>query len=55
VSVLNQGLKTIGSIFVLPCGSKIFSLHLYRFYSTFDKHTIKAEVNISIFKINLII
>ena len=55
MSVLNQGFETIGSIFVLPCGSKIFSLRLYRFYSTLDKHTIKAEVNISIFKIYLII
>lgn len=55
MSVLNQGFKTIGSVFVLPCGSKTFSLHLSRFYSTFDKHTMKAEVNRSIFKIPLII
>lgn len=55
MSVLNRGFKAIGSIFGLPCGSKIFSLHLSRFYSTFDKQTIMAEVNISIFKIYVII
>lgn len=53
--VLNRGFKAVGSIFGLPYGSKIFSLHLPRFYSTFDKQTIMAGVNISIFKIHVII
>lgn len=55
MSLLKQSFKTIGSVFVLPYGLKMFTLGLYMLYSTFDKHTIKTKVNISIFEIHLVI
>lgn len=55
MSLLKQSFKTIESVFVLPYGSKMFTLRLYMLYSTFDKRTMKTEVNISIFKIHLVV
>lgn len=55
MSLLKQSFKTIGSLFVFPCGSEMFTLCLYMLYSTFDKHTIKTEVSRSIFKMPLVI
>lgn len=53
--LLKQSFKTIGLVLVLSYVPKMFTLDLYILYSTFDKRTIMTKVNISIFKIHLVI